>query len=79
MSDYEKAKQLGLTSINRWEEMMDHHSMSYRLMKFIQEHDWTDYQGYFDWKTGGDGDNGETLMFEMDAFFELLDKRKDNE
>jgi hypothetical protein len=28
---------------------------------------------YFCWKTGGDGDNGETLMYQMDAFFELFD------
>ena len=27
----------------------------------------------FYWKQGGDGDNGEALMYELDAFFELLD------
>jgi len=26
------------------------------------------------WKVGGDGDIGEELMYQMDAFFELLDK-----
>jgi hypothetical protein len=25
-------------------------------------------------KTGGDGDNGEHMMYLMDAFFEMLDK-----
>jgi len=72
-SDYEKAKELGLTSIDRWGEGVQHHPMSERLMKFIFIHDWKDYNYYFDWNIGGDGDNGETLMFQMDAFFELLD------
>ena len=74
MSDYQKAKELGLTNLNRWENDIEHHSMSVRLMKFIAEHDFNDYNDYFCWKTGGDGDNGETLMFLMDAFFETLDK-----
>jgi hypothetical protein len=25
---------------------------------------------YFGWKCGGDGDNGETLMYELDILFE---------
>lgn len=73
MSDYEKAKALALTQTDRWSRGLGHHPMSERLMKFIQEHDEKDYGLYFDWKTGGDGDNGETLMFQMDAFFEMLD------
>lgn len=55
-----------------------HHPMSKRLMEFLFHHDWKDYNCYFDWSYGGDGDNGETLMFEMDAFFELLDQEKQN-
>lgn len=73
MSDYEAAKALGLTGQHRWEEGTDHHPMSQRLMKFLVEHDFRDYSDAFCWKTGGDGDNGESLMYEMDAFFELLD------
>jgi len=76
MSDYQKAKKLGLTNLNRWENDIAHHPMSVRLMKFMAEHDFFDYDDYFCWKTGGDGDNGESLMFEMDAFFETLDKDK---
>lgn len=72
-SDYEKAKELGLTSIDRWGEDVQHHPMSERLMRFIAKHDFNDYDDYGDWNIGGDGDNGETLMFQMDAFFELLD------
>ena len=72
-SDYEKAKAKGLTAKNRWEEGQDHHPMSERLERFLADHDFGDYGDYFRWKFGGDGDNGETLVYEMDAFFELLD------
>lgn len=74
--DYKKAKKLGLTKIDRWEEDKDHHPMSERLMAFIQQHDQKDYEDSLDWSVGGDGDNGETLMYQMDAFFELLDGEK---
>lgn len=77
MKDYETAKQLGLTTKNRWEEGVAHHSMSIRLMKFLSEHDFNDYNDYFCWKSGGDGDNGEQLMYEMDAFFEKQDLKPD--
>ncbi|MEK0337790.1 MAG: hypothetical protein QQN41_10195 [Nitrosopumilus sp.] len=73
MKDYEKAKQLGTIKKNRWENGIAHHPMSKRLVEFLSEHDINDYDDYFCWKIGGDGDNGEQLMFEMDAFFEMLD------
>jgi len=72
--EYAKARKEGLTSIERWEEGIDHHPMSKKLMDFLKEHDLLDYNDYFCWKTGGDGDNGEFLMFQMDAFFEVMDK-----
>lgn len=72
--DYKNAKTLGLTNIDRWLEGTPHHPMSERLMQFLKTHDCNEYDDYFDWRTGGDGDNGETLMFQMDAFFEILDK-----
>ena len=75
-ADYEKAKELGLTAKDRWSEGIDHHPESVRLMGFLEHHDMNDYGMYFDWSTGGDGDNGETLMFQMDAYFELRDKLK---
>lgn len=74
MSDYDAAKAAGLTDIDRWMEGTPHHPMSERLMEFLAQHDLNDFNDYFCWKTGGDGDNGETLMYQMDSFFELLDK-----
>ena len=74
--DYQKARDLGLTKKDRWGDGVPHHPMSERLMTFLADHDFLDYHDYFCWKMGGDGDNGETLMFEMDAFFEMLDAER---
>jgi len=71
--DYKKARKLGLTQMDRWSMGMDHHPKSVSLMEFLKEHDFCDYGDYFYWKMGGDGDNGETLMYQMDAFFEMID------
>jgi hypothetical protein len=75
VSDYSEAKEAGFTSKNRWEEDIPHHPMSERVAKFIADHDYMDYGDGFDWKFGGDGDNGETLMYQLDAFFEFLDSK----
>jgi len=74
--DYDKAKSLGLTDKDRWGEGLPHHPMSERLMKFLKVHDREDYGRVFGWRTGGDGDNGETLMYQMDAFFEKLEQEQ---
>ena len=73
LTDYEKTKELQLHNINRWEEGVPHHPNSERILEFLKEHDFNDYGDYFCWKTGGDGDNGESLMYQLDAFFEMLD------
>jgi hypothetical protein len=67
--DYKKASELNLTNIDRWGKGIDHHPMTERIVMFLSEHDFNDYNDYFCWKIGGDGDNGETLMYQMDAFF----------
>lgn len=74
--DYDKAKALRLTDKDRWGEGLPHHPMSERLMKFLKVHDREDYGRVFDWRTGGDGGNGETLMYQMDAFFEKLEQEQ---
>ena len=60
-------------SKDRWECGIEHHPKSIELMEFISEIDFHVYGDCFCWKTGGDGDNGETLMYQMDAFFEDQD------
>lgn len=64
---------------DRWSEGVDHHPMSEALMDFLVVHDFNNYKDYFCWKVGGDGDNGESLMYQMDPFFEWLDTQKAKE
>ena len=71
--DYRKASEHGLIRPDRWEVGAAHHPISERLMDFLLSHDFLDYDDYFGWKVGGDGDNGEILMYQLDAFFELMD------
>ncbi len=72
MSDYEEATKKGFTKKDRWVEGTPHHPMTERLMNFLIEHDYRDYGDSFDWSVGGDGDNGETLKYQLDAFFEHI-------
>ena len=73
MTDYEKAKLAGLTQVKRWEEDIPHHPMSERIFEFIREYDIKDNNDCYCWKAGGDGDNGEDLMYALDVFFETQD------
>jgi len=57
----------------RWESGTPHHLQSIALMNRVKELDWELLEGYFDFKTGGDGDNGETLMYLLDIVFEERD------
>ena len=47
-----------------------HHPKSEKLVRQLVEVDFHQYGDYFCWKVGGDGDNGETLMYELDEIFE---------
>jgi len=64
----------GIPDRDRWEEGLQHHPKSIELMEFLAEIDFQRYEDYFGWKIGGDGDNGETLMYQMDEFFEKEDR-----
>lgn len=65
------------TDINkRWETGMPHHPESEKLMAAIATLDSIFMDDYFCWKMGGDGDNGEQLMYLMDIYFEARDKAK---
>lgn len=62
------------TDINkRWEQGIDHHEKSEELYKKIADADWNYGNDYFCFKSGGDGDNGETLMYLLDIIFEQED------
>lgn len=54
----------------RWENGISHHPDSIKLFKELSELDFKYCNDYFCWKSGGDGDNGETLMYLLDMLFE---------
>ena len=57
----------------RWEQGMLHHPKSIALFKKLEAIDFKFGGDHFCWKSGGDGDNGEHLMYEMDIMFDLED------
>ena len=54
----------------RWEEGIDHHPKSIELFKSLSDIDFKYGGDFFYWKVGGDGDNGEHMLYEMDIHFE---------
>lgn len=59
----------------RWEEGIPHHPKSIEIFKIIKDNDWKYGGDYFCWKSGGDGDNGEHLMYLLDIHFEIEDQK----
>lgn len=53
------------------------HPKSIVLMERVKDLDWELLDGYFDFQTGGDGDNGENMMYLLDIFFEEADFNPD--
>ena len=60
----------------RWRDSTPHHPKSVALFTRIEYLDFHLHGDYFCWKSGGDGDNGEMLMFQMDIYFEEQDKKE---
>ena len=62
----------------RWEKGTPHHPCSIALFEKLAKVDIQYGNDFFCWKSGGDGDNGEHLMYELDIIFETEDQlRKD--
>ena len=59
---------------DRWGLGIDHDPRSEEIVRALVEIDFVGFNDHFGWKVGGDGDNGESLMYELDAYFELKDK-----
>ena len=62
--------------VKRWRNGIEHHPKSIELANAIFEMDWKYGGDYFCWKRGGDGDNGEMLMYLLDIHFEFEDEEK---
>lgn len=60
----------------RWEQGIPHHPEAKRMFELLKDSDWAFGDDYFCWKYGGDGDNGETLMYSLSVLLELKDARE---
>jgi hypothetical protein len=67
-----KKKELSINE--RWEQGVAHDPRSTALYKGIADIDFKEGGDYFCFKSGGDGDNGEHLMYLLDIYFERKDK-----
>ena len=54
----------------RWENGTPHHHLSEKLVRAVADLDFKYAGDFFCFKVGGDGDNGEHLMYLLDIFFE---------
>ena len=61
----------------RWAAGTPHHPKSEVFFKRLAAIDFHLYNDRFEWRAGGDGENGETLMFELDIIFEEDDAEKE--
>lgn len=60
----------------RWEDGTPHDERSVAIYKKLAKLDFEEGNDFFYFKSGGDGDNGEELMYLLDLYFEDLDKEK---
>jgi hypothetical protein len=53
----------------RWEQGIPHDPRSIEIAEALGDIDYADGGDYFCFKFGGDGDNGEHLMYLLDIYF----------
>lgn len=63
------------TISERWEEGIEHDPRSIALYESIAKIDWEQGDDSMQLKSGGDGDNGENLMYLFDIHFEQQDHK----
>jgi len=76
--NYKKIPNVEYDINKRWEEGIFHHPKSEALMERIMDVDFIFCNDHFCWKKGGDGDNGETLMYLLDIIFEEDDNKEES-
>ena len=73
---YGKLKNVNYDINKRWEKGIPHHPRSEKLYIKIAEIDWLFNDDQFCWKSGGDGDNGESFMYLLDIINDEMDQRE---
>ncbi len=63
-----------MTIADRWQQGIPHDSRSIELYTAIADIDFKENDDHFCFKSGGDGDNGEALMYLLDVYFARQDK-----
>lgn len=58
----------------RWEKGIPHDKRSEEIFSFLKDYDFHFCNDFFCFKSGGDGDNGEHLMYLLDEYFANKDK-----
>jgi hypothetical protein len=71
-----KIKKVNYSIEDRWQKGVDHNPKSVSLYKRIAELDYEQGNDFFCFKSGGDGDNGEHLMYLLDIYFDELKAKK---
>lgn len=59
---------------DRWGLGIPHDPRSKEIVNALVDIDLEFFCDHFCWKVGGDGDNGEALMYELDVYFEQKDR-----
>ena len=62
--------------LDRWSKGIDHDVRSIKIGKALEEIDFKVLGDSMCWKFGGDGDNGEALLYGLDIYFDLLDRNR---
>lgn len=64
-----KRKKSNPSPDERWERGIDHDPRSEEIVRAIDRLDWKFNNGNLDIRCGGDGDNGEMMMYLLDYWF----------
>lgn len=77
----ERIEKMGIDTdiTKRWEQGIDHHPEAKKLAKEIAAIDWMFGDDGFGFKFGGDGDNGDELIYLLNILFDLKDAEARND
>ncbi len=68
--------QVTVSPTERWEQGIEHDDRSKEVYDFISEYDWKHNGDSLGLSSGGDGDNGESLMYLLDEYFAAKDRER---